>query len=136
MCCLTRIQLQKSEPSSFFNNSWLLTIGLNSVGNVPTGPVELQVNFQKHDQTQTVLSVDLGSVHRNEEGSSVYRLEKADVMERNKWELIIMMDFHEGLVTTIKSKPFRITTRATQKARTLDEQDELSKSNIWSKRST
>ncbi|XP_022793907.1 uncharacterized protein LOC111332745 isoform X4 [Stylophora pistillata] len=90
-----------------------------------TGPVELQVNFQKHDQTQTVLSVDLGSVHRNEEGSSVYRLEKADVMERNKWELIIMMDFHEGLVTTIKSKPFRITTRATQKARTLDEQDEL-----------
>lgn len=89
-----------------------------------TGPVELQVNFQQHDQRQTVLSVDLGSVHRTEEGSSVYRLEKADVMERNKWELIIMMGFHEGLVTTIKSKPFRITTRATQKAKSLEVQDE------------
>ena len=62
----------------------------------------------------------------------MYRLEKADVMERNKWELIIMMGFHEGLVTTIKSKPFRITTRATQKAMSLEVQDESSRSHLWS----
>lgn len=53
-------------------------------------------------------------------------------MERNKWELIIMMGFHEGLVTTIKSKPFRITTRATQKAMSLEVQDESSRSHLWS----
>lgn len=43
-----------------------------------------------------------------------------------------MMGFHEGLVTTIKSKPFRITTRATQKAKSLEVQDESSRSHLWS----
>lgn len=63
----------------------------------------------------------------------MYRLEKADVMERNKWELIIMMGFHEGFVTTVKSKPFRITTRATQKAKSPEvQQDESSKLNVQS----
>jgi len=81
------------------------------------GPVELQVNLQQHDHSQTVVSVDLGSVHRTDDGNAVYRLEKADVLERNKWELIIMMGFHAGVVTIVKSKPFRITTRASHKTR-------------------
>lgn len=81
------------------------------------GPVELQVNLQQHDHSQTVVSVDLGSVHRTDDGNAVYRLEKADVLERNKWELIIMMGFHTGVVTTVKSKPFRITTRASHKTK-------------------
>lgn len=82
-----------------------------------TGPVELQVNVQQHDHSQMVLSVDLGSVYKTEDRNAVYRLEKADVLERNKWELIIMVGFHAGVVTTVKSKPFRITTRATQKSK-------------------
>lgn len=73
--------------------------------------------MQQHDHSQTVVSVDLGSVHRTDDGNAVYRLEKADVLERNKWELIIMMGFHAGVVTTVKSKPFRITTRASHKTR-------------------
>lgn len=81
------------------------------------GPVELQVNLQQHDHSQTVVSVDLGSVHRTDDGNAVYRLEKADVLERNKWELIIVMGFHAGVVTTVKSKPFRITTRASHKTK-------------------
>ncbi|XP_078376349.1 uncharacterized protein LOC144659724 [Oculina patagonica] len=88
------------------------------------GPVELQVRLQHHDHSQTVLTVDLGSVHRTEDGNAVYRLEKADVLERNKWELIIMMGFHEGFVTTVKSKPFRITTRASLKPKNPEVQQE------------
>ena len=82
-----------------------------------TGPVELRVNLQHHDQSQTVVSVDLGSVHRTEEGNSVYRLDKADITERNKWELVVMIGLHTGDITTVKSKPFRITTRASQKSK-------------------
>lgn len=88
--------------------------------------MELQVNLQHHDHSQTVLTVDLGSVHRTEDGNAVYRLEKADVLERNKWELIIMMGFHEGFVTTVKSKPFRITTRASHKPKNQDFQQQKS----------
>lgn len=73
--------------------------------------------MQQHDHSQMVLSVDLGSVYKTEDRNAVYRLEKADVLERNKWELIIMVGFHAGVVTTVKSKPFRITTRATQKSK-------------------
>lgn len=91
-----------------------------------TGPVELEVNLQQHDHSQTVLTVDLGSVHKTEDGNAVYRLEKADVLERNKWELIIMMDFHTGFVTTVKSKPFRITTRASHKPKIPEDQQEKS----------
>ena len=81
-----------------------------------TGLVELRVKLQHHDQLQTVLSVDLGSVHRTQEGNVDYRLDKADITERNNWELVIMVGLHTGEITTIKSKPFRITTRSSQKA--------------------
>ncbi|CAH3021667.1 unnamed protein product [Porites evermanni] len=89
-----------------------------------TGPVELEVDVQHHSQSQTVVSVDLGSVHRTEEGFAVYRLDKSDIVERNKWELVIMIGFHTGIIAAFKSKPFRITTRASQRARNLVEQED------------
>lgn len=82
-----------------------------------TGLVELRVKLQHHDQLQTVLSVDLGSVHRAHEGNTDYRLDKADITQRNNWELVIMVGLHTGVISTVKSKPFRITTRSIQKAK-------------------
>ena len=79
-----------------------------------TGPVELEVDLQHHDHSQTVLTVDLGSVYRTEEGNEALQLEKADITERNEWELVIIIGFRTGVITTVKSKPFIITTRTSQ----------------------
>ena len=52
---------------------------------------------------------------KTREGDVVYRLEKADVMERNKWEMLIAMEFSSGLKGTINSGAFRVTTKAKYK---------------------
>ena len=49
------------------------------------------------------------------EGDTVYRLEKADVMERNKWEMFIAMEFSSGLKGTVKTGAYRVTTKAKYK---------------------
>jgi len=50
----------------------------------------------------------------------VYRLEKADVMERNKWEMLIAMEFSSGLKGNVKSEAFRVTTKAKYKVKRTD----------------
>jgi len=54
-------------------------------------------------------------VYKTREGDAVYRLEKADVMERNKWEMLIAMEFSSGLKGTVKTGAFRVTTKAKYK---------------------
>ena len=81
----------------------------------PTGPVELDVNILQSDPGCRVVVVDLGSVFKTREGDAVYRLEKADVMERNKWEMLIAMEFSSGLKGIINSGAFRVTTKAKYK---------------------
>ena len=81
----------------------------------PTGPVELDVNILQSDPRCRVVVVDLGSVFKTREGDAVYRLEKADIMERNKWEMLIAMEFSSGLKGTINSGAFRVTTKAKYK---------------------
>lgn len=95
---------------------YIMYINVNIVA-FYTGLVELRVKLQHHDQLQTVLSVDLGSIHRAHEGNTDYRLDKADITQRNNWELVIMVGLHTGVISTVKSKPFRITTRSIQKAK-------------------
>ncbi|XP_022793924.1 uncharacterized protein LOC111332757 [Stylophora pistillata] len=80
-----------------------------------TGPVELEVNITQGDAKYHLATVDLGSVYRTQEGDTVYRLEKADVVHRNKWELLIALEFKSGLRGMVKSRPFRVTTKASFK---------------------
>ena len=47
---------------------------------------------------------------KTKDGNPVYWLEKADVMQRNKWELIIVMEFSSGLTGNVTSRPFRVTS--------------------------
>ena len=86
----------------------------------PTGPVELDVNILQSEPRCRVVVVDLGSVFKTREGDAVYRLEKADVMERNKWEMLIAMEFSSGLKGTVKSEAFRVTTKAKYKMKRND----------------
>lgn len=79
------------------------------------GPVELDVNILQSDPGCRVVVVDLGSVFKTREGDAVYRLEKADVMERNKWEMLIAMEFSSGLKGTVKTGAYRVTTKAKYK---------------------
>ena len=81
----------------------------------PTGPVELDVNIRQSDPRCRGVVVDLGSVFKTREGDAVYRLEKADVMERNKWEMLIALEFSSGLKGIINSGAFRVTTKAKNK---------------------
>lgn len=80
-----------------------------------TGPVELEVHITQSEAKCHLATVDLGSVYKTHEGDSVYRLEKADVVHRNKWELVIAMEFKSGLRGVVKSRPFRVTTKASFK---------------------
>ena len=61
--------------------------------------------------------MDLGSVYKTQEGDPVYWLEKAEVMQRNKWEMVIAMEFSSGLKGTVTSEAFRVTTKASYKMR-------------------
>lgn len=81
------------------------------------GPVELDINTSQSEALRRVVSIDLGSVYKTKDGDPVYWLEKADVMQRNKWELIIVLDFSSGLSGSVTSKPFRVTTKAGYKAK-------------------
>ena len=81
----------------------------------PVGPVELDVNILQGDARCQIVTVDLGSVCKTQEGDPVYWLEKADILQRNKWELIIAMEFSSGLKGTVKSRPFQVTTKVSSK---------------------
>ena len=70
------------------------------------------MNTLESDARRRVVSIDLGSVYKTEDGDPVYWLEKAEVMQRNKWELIIAMAFSSGLTGNVTSRPFRVTTKA------------------------
>ncbi|XP_078376322.1 uncharacterized protein LOC144659700 [Oculina patagonica] len=81
------------------------------------GPVELDVNILQSAPRCQVVTVDLGSVCKTREGDPVYWLEKAEVMQRNKWEMIIAMEFGSGLKESVKSEGFRVTTKARYKTK-------------------
>ena len=81
------------------------------------GPVELDINTLQSGAKRRVVSIDLGSVYKTKDGDPVYWLEKADVMQRNKWEIIIVLEFSSGLSGNVTSKPFRVTTKAGYKTK-------------------
>jgi len=81
------------------------------------GPVELEVKTLQSDARCRVVIVDLGSVYKTQEGDPVYWLEKAEVMQRNKWEMVIAMEFSSGFKGTVTSEAFRVTTKASYKMR-------------------
>ena len=82
-----------------------------------TGPAELRANLHYHDKSQTVLSVDLSTFHAEQEANTACRQGSADILEANRWELVIIVSLRTGDISTIKSKPFRISTRLRQMAR-------------------
>ena len=82
-----------------------------------TGPVELDVSSLQSETNRRVICVDLGSVYKKQRGDHFYWLEKADVAERNKWELTFTIELISGLTTSATSKPFRVTTKANYKRR-------------------
>ncbi|KAK2551901.1 hypothetical protein P5673_027148 [Acropora cervicornis] len=94
------------------------------------GPVELDINTLQSGAKRRVVSIDLGSVYKTKDGDPVYWLEKADVMQRNKWEIIIVLEFSPGLSGNVTSKPFRVTTKAGYKTKHNSEHDVGSPSNV------
>ena len=73
--------------------------------------------MQQSDARRRVVVVDLGSVYKTEDGDPVYWLEKADIMQRNQWELIIAVEFSSGLAGHLTTRPFRVTTKSGYKMR-------------------
>jgi len=56
-------------------------------------------------------------VYKTEDGHPVYWLEKADVMQRNKWQLVISVELSSGLTGNVTSRPFRVTIKAGYKTK-------------------
>ena len=77
-----------------------------------TGPVELEVSTLQSETNRRVFCVDLGSVYRKKLGVHFYWLEKADIAERNKWELTFTIELISGLTASATSRPFQVTTKA------------------------
>lgn len=75
------------------------------------GAVKLTVSVLEKEKKRQVISVDLGSVYMNQDGDNFYWLEKADVTERNKWEVTLKIDLVSGLTARATSRPFRVTTK-------------------------
>ena len=82
-----------------------------------TGPVELDVSSLQSETNRRVICVDLGSVYKKQSGDHFYWLEKADIAERNKWELTFTIELISGLTARANSRPFRVTTKANYKRR-------------------
>ncbi|XP_078361040.1 uncharacterized protein LOC144645359 [Oculina patagonica] len=80
-----------------------------------SGPVELEVSTLQREKKRRVICVDLGSVYKKQDGDHVYWLERADVAERNKWELTITIELISGLTASVTSRPFRVTTKVNYK---------------------
>lgn len=76
-----------------------------------SGAVKLTVSVLEKEKKRQVISVDLGSVYMNQDGENFYWLEKADVTERNKWEVTLKIDLVSGLTARATSRPFRVTTK-------------------------
>lgn len=80
-----------------------------------SGPVELEVSVLESEKKRQVISVDLGSVCKKQDGDNFYWLERADVAERNKWEVTIKIEFVSGLTASVTSRPFQVTTKVNYK---------------------
>ena len=78
---------------------------------LPTGPVELKVNYGRCEIRAVNFSVDLDSVYKTPTGDAVYALDKVDVDERNIWQLVIVVTLADGSTTSFPSKGFRIRTK-------------------------
>jgi len=80
-----------------------------------SGSVELEVSTSQSETNRRVICVDLGSVYKKKGGDHFYWLEKADIAERNKWELTFTIELISGLTASATSRPFRVTTKANYK---------------------
>ena len=69
------------------------------------------VTVKKYDQYGTHLNVDLDSVYKTQNGDMIYWLDKVEVEERNKWQLIIIVEFSNGSCQQFQSRSFRIRTK-------------------------
>ena len=70
--------------------------------------MELEVRTLRSDGECRVVIVDLSSAAKD--GYRVYCLETGDILERNKWELIIKIELSSGLTGQVQSRPFLVTT--------------------------
>ena len=77
--------------------------------------------FDDHEPNRTHFTVDLDSVYKTPSGDMVYWLEKAEVEERNKWELIVIIEFIDGTEGNFNSRPFQIRTKSGKTGRTCSE---------------
>ena len=77
--------------------------------------MELDVRTLQSDGERRVVIVDLSSATKY--GYRVYRLETADILERNKWELVIKTELSSGLMGQVHSRPFLVTTSQYYKKR-------------------
>ena len=82
---------------------------------LPLVPVELGVDVLRSEPRVRFVTIDLGSVYTIANGDPVYWLVKADVLQRNNWQLIISVDFTSSLAGSVTSRPFRVTTKANSK---------------------
>ena len=106
------LPLLYTQTCSLYTGSFMYLFGLTLL----TGPVELEVSSLQNETNRRVICVDLGSVYKKR-GDNFYRLEKADVAERNKWELTFTIELISGLTASANSRPFRVTTKANYKRR-------------------
>ena len=77
--------------------------------------MELEVRMLRNDRERRVVIADLSSATKD--GYRVYWLETGDILERNKWELVIKIELSSGLTGQVHSRPFLVTTRQYHKKR-------------------
>ena len=77
-----------------------------------TGPIKLETDMKQRGPNKTIVTVELDSVYAGNRVEEVYWLEKAEVETRNKWELLVIAQFADGMKAVTKSRPFRISSKA------------------------
>ena len=77
--------------------------------------MELEVRMLRNDRERRVVMVDLSSATKD--GYRMYWLETGDILERNKWELVIKIELSSGLTGQVHSRPFLVTTPQYHKKR-------------------
>ena len=102
-----------TQTTSLHTDSFMILFGLTP----QTGPVELDVSTLQSETNRRVICVDLGSVYKKQAGDHFYWLEKADIAERNEWELTFTIELISGLKASATSRPFRVTTKSNYKRR-------------------
>ena len=82
-----------------------------------TGAIELQVVHREASYNPMQFHVDLDSVYKTPDGLLIYELDRVNVEEQNRWQLLVWVCLIDNSHQICNSKPFRLRTKPRPKSR-------------------